>query len=478
MTLLSTIFLFEWQQLMRARWLQVSLLLFLVVGLLSIHLSNRTIESRLVQIDSIGQSYHRDYQAALGRFTDTLTDKGKSEAKNAGLAVMVNYWLPQNAIKPPAPMAALSLGLADIQPWHQQVKYTKSYGDATDMPVSNPMTLFAGNFDLAFVIIYFLPLMVLAYCYNLYSSEKEAGTLAMLTIHGGSIHRIMALKLLFRCLVLATLLVIINVAGFLLAGRHMIPSTSSMLLWCLFTLLNLMFWMAMVFLILAFQRGGNETSLYLVGCWILLLLIVPSLINTYVQSRHPVPMKDEIASYRRHQGEEIWNTPAGILSDSFNLYNPQYASSIDPAKDTLHLSRRYVAGYYELLERRMERVLIPFERTVNERNRDFETLSNWNPPSLTQHWLNILAGNGLASYLGFSRQADAYQKKWKGLLYDFHIPDKRLKPADFSRFPVFEYQLPMLNERQLLLQALYLLVLIIVLASTGLYVFIRKNQAS
>lgn len=463
---------------LRARWMLVSLFLFAAVSLFSVYLSRNTVENRYIQTDSIRQSYQRDYQTVLRRFSDTLTEKGRSEAKNAGMAVMINHWLPQNAIKPPAPMAALSLGLADIQPWHQQIKFNKTYGDATEVPVSNPMSLLAGNFDLAFVLIYFLPLMVLAYCYNLYSSEKEAGTLALLTIQGGNVYRIVALKLLFRFLVLGILLIIINVLSFILVSKHGRLSTSSMLLWCWFTLMYLMFWMAVAFLVVAFRRGSSETSLYLIACWILLLLILPSLVNTYVQSRYPLPLKDEIASYRRHQAEEIWNTPARILSDSFNRYNPQYASSIDPAQDTLPLSRRFVAGYYELLERKMDRVLHPFEQKIADRNRHFETLSNWNPPSLAQQWLNTLAGNGLSSYQEFSRQAAGFQKKWKIFLYDFHIPDRRLKPIDLNRFPVFRYQLPLLNGHQLLQQALYLFVLTVLLAVGGSYIFIHKNQAS
>lgn len=476
MYLLKTIFRYEWQQLLRQRWLLLSLLLFVVIALLSIRSANHTIKSRFVQGDSIRLSYARSLDMVIKKFSDTLTDKGKVDAKNAGLPVMINFWLPQNVIKDPGPLSALSLGLMDVQPWHRQVKYTKNYDDNTDMPVSNPMTLFAGNFDLAFVIIYLLPLLVLMYCYAIHSSEKEAGTLALLSIQAGSIHRIIRLKLLFRFLVLASVLMIINVLGFVLAEKHSSLSGNSILWWNVLSLLYLLFWTGIAYLVVALQKGAIASGLYLVSSWLLLLIVLPSMVNTYIQSRHPLPMKDELASYRRHQGEEIWGTSARILSDSFNRYNPQYASSINPAKDTVHLSTRYVAGYYDLLERRMERVVIPFEEQVAQRNGHFASFSRWIPVLSCQHLFNCLAGTQLLAYQEFFQQADAYQKNWKDFLYAFHIPGKKLTQQDMQHFPVFHYQQLLLPVKELATAVGYLLLLVAGLFVSGFFLFNRINK--
>ncbi len=478
MKLLKTIFIFEWRQLCRQRWLLTGLCLFVAISLLSVYSGNRTVGKRFVQADSIHAAYQTDLDAALKRLTDTSTAKGKAEARTAGMAAVINFRLPQNAVKYPEPLAALSLGLTDIQPWHEQIRYVKNYNDATNMPVNNPMTLFSGNFDLAFMIIYFLPLLVLAYCYSLYASEKEAGTLAMLAIQAGSVARVIRLKLLFRFLALAALLLIINALGFALAEKRAAPGIPQMLLWCLLSLLYLLFWLGIAYLIVAFRQGATATGLYLAGCWMLMLVILPSLANTFVQQRHPLPMKDGIAAFRRHQAEEIWNTPARILSDSFNRYNPQHASTADPAKDTLRLSTRYVAGYYELLDRRMQRVTIPYEQEINERNRRLTLLSAWNPASAAQEWLNTLAGTELSAYHQFSRQADQFQESWQAFLYDFHIPGKQLQAADFGRFPVFRYHPPELPVHRMLYEVLRLLVGLCVLFAAGSFVFNRKDQAS
>jgi ABC-2 type transport system permease protein len=474
MRFIQTVFRNELRQLLRQRWLVASLISFFIAALLSIFIGNKTVKTRMIQIDSLQQSYQRDLQGVLRKYADTADAKGKAAAKSAGMAVMINFWLPQNTIKETAPLASLSLGLMDIQPWQQQVKYTKSYNEVADMPVTNPMTLFTGNFDLSFVIIYLLPLLVVAYCYSVYASENENGTLPLLKVQAGGIHRLIRTKLLFRLLVLGSPLMLVNLMGFIFSSKNESPSLTMMLLWSAVTLLYLAFWMAVAYLIVSFRKNTIVSGLYMVSCWVVLLVLLPSVVNSYIQSKHPLPMRDEVASYRRHQGEEIWGTRASILSDSFNRYNPQYASSIDLRKDTLHLSTRYVAGYYDLLERRMERKLEPFRRKIEQRNEHFDKLSRWNPALLSQHLLNNLAGTDLGHYKQFFAQQDTFQQAWKDFLYEFHIPDKRLTPDDIKKLPAFSWEAPAIRISDIMKQTAYVILLMLTMAAVAFWSF-RNN---
>ena len=45
--------------------------------------------------------------------------------------------------------------------------------------VESPLNLMVGRFDLTFVVIYLLPLLVLALSFNVLSEEREQGTLAL-----------------------------------------------------------------------------------------------------------------------------------------------------------------------------------------------------------------------------------------------------------------------------------------------------------
>ncbi|SJZ93641.1 ABC transporter permease subunit [Sediminibacterium ginsengisoli] len=440
MSLRRIVFAHEWRQLLRQRWLPGALLIFLLAGLLSIGTGYRDIRIRNIQVDSIRQTSLRDFQSVASKLADTSTEQAKKDAASAGMAVMVNFRLPQTAIKVPEPLGPLALGIADIQPWHYVVKYVKDYQPKEDVPVNNPMSLLAGGFDLAFVIVFILPLLVSVFCFSVFSAEKDAGTLPMLIVQAGDMHRIIRLKFIFRFLLLASCVLVLDVSAFVIIIPVSGFSLKAALTWTLVSLLYLLFWTGIAYLLVSFKRNAAVTGLYLVGAWLLLLILIPSAFNTYVQSRYPVPMRDEIASYRREQGEKIWATSPRVLSDSFNRIYPEYLSSANPAKDTLKLSTRYVAGYYALLSARMERKMLPLQQLIDQRNHRFGELSRWNPALSTQKLFSSLAGNDLGSYTQFKQQVNMYQAQWQSALYAFHIPDIRLSLADLNKLPEFTYQ--------------------------------------
>lgn len=445
MLLLKTIFRHEWKQLTQQRWMWISLLAFVLISVLSLVTGRRSVQTRLTQIDSIHTAYNRDYAAVLKKFTDTSSAKAKTDAKNAGMPVMINFRLPQPAIKTPATLSPLATGMMDILPWYQQIRYVKNFNEAAVVPVSNPLVLFAGSFDYSFVLIYLLPLLIISWCYAVFDSEKNAGTIRLLAVQSGKPETIFRLKLLFRAVLLAAVVVLLNIAGFVVCSG--LQDTNWMVYgwWMLLSLLYLLFWFALCRLFVAFRKSGIATALYLITSWLALLLVIPSLCNTYMQAKYPLPLQDEIAAYRRHQSEEIWNSAPKLLADSFNKNNPQYAASINEAKDTVKLSDRYVAGYYDLLERRMNRVLQPLQQQMQTRNTALKKLLAWNPASFTQGNLAGLAGTNLAAYDFYSAKADSFQKRWQAFLYPYHLADQLLKPEQFSYFPQFGYQDPSLD---------------------------------
>lgn len=443
MGLINAIFQQEWLLFKRQRWMPCSLLLFAVIGLLSIFTGRQEVRSRMIQADSMRISYQRDVDTVLKKFTDTSTAKGKADAKNAGLAVMINFRLPQTTIKEPTPLATLCIGLMDVMPWFNQVKFVKNYGEETIVPVSNPLVLFAGNFDYAFTLIYLLPLLIISWCYAVFDAEKNAGTLKLLAIQSGKPARVLRLKLLFRFFVITLSILLLNITGFLLSGAGHPPTLEACFAWSVLSLLYAGFWFALCRIMIAFRTASTISALSLVAVWLLLLLVAPSLVNAYTQAKQPLPLKDEIAAYRRHQGEIIWNTSPAVLSDSFNLYKPAYRSTIDPAKDTVKLSNRYIAGYYELLDQRMKRIIQPYNAALAARNKVTQQLLSWDPALLAQSAFAALAGNDASAYTEYEKQVDKFQQQWQDFLYPYHFSEKQLAPGTIAHnLPRFTYQQP------------------------------------
>ena len=77
------------------------------------------------------------------------------------------------AVLEPGPLAALAVGQSDLLPYHYDVSiYTNESTFQQNGEVENPLNLMVGRFDLAFVTVYLLQLLVLALCFNVLSEER------------------------------------------------------------------------------------------------------------------------------------------------------------------------------------------------------------------------------------------------------------------------------------------------------------------
>lgn len=434
----SAVFKHEWLLFRRQKTGIAALIFFILTGLLSIRTGYRTILLQSVQADSIRQAYQVDFNNALARFNDTATPAKKVQAMYAGLAEIVSFRLPQNTFLVPRPLAMLSIGQADIQPFSQQVKTNIDFTAPPNTPVSNPSKLFAGNFDLSFVLIFLLPLFVIAFCYPVYALEKEAGTLTLLMVQGAGVQRIMIYKLLFRVLIFTIVLMLLNLAGFLSASLLQTITLTEIITWSLCSFLYLLVWFAIAYLVISFKRPASVTAMSMAGIWLLLLIIIPAGINMYLSMLYPIPLRDGLASYDRHTGEEVWASPPGLLADSFYHYNPQYAGFKDPAKDSLRSGKVFSIGYYDLKERKVKRMADLFNREVAKHNLAATRLSAWDPPLLLQAAFNAMAGTDRESYVRFNTSVERFRRAWRAFLYQYQLRDIKLKPSDFYTFPVFD----------------------------------------
>lgn len=449
MNLLRVVFELELKQLFRQYWILGCLAGLIVVSLLGFLWGMNTVEKRMEKEESIRSSYREDYENVLGLFADTLTESGRATAENAGMIAMVNYRLPQPTIKETQSLAPLALGMMDVQPWYKMVKNTRSFGNLAETPVSNPSILETGSFDYSLVLVYLIPLLVFAFSFSLYASEKESGTLSLLAIQQGNVFRVIRMRLLFRfLLLLITVLFLNGIIALMISGPGAFDTRGS-LWWNLLTLIYLVFWFAVSYFILSLKKNAVTTALMQIAAWLFFAVIYPGVVIAYAQANVPVPLKDEISSYRRIQGEEIWSMHPAAVSDSFNVSHPEYASTADLAKDTLPLSDRYVAGYYDLLERRMLKVLGEYQEGIDRRNSLIAGALSLNPLIRTEAGYIKLSGNDLESYQDFYRQSDDFQKEWQGFLYPYHFREEHLVPSDFEKFPVFNYRTPALHTRDL-----------------------------
>lgn len=435
---LRTIFHFEWLQLRRQPALFFALIVFFLIGCYAIYSGRQTTYHQKTVIDTLKRQYVQDYDLALKKFTDTLSPEAKAQASYAGLPQMINFRIPPLAINAPQGLATLSVGQRDVNPYYQKVKSSVNFLDNENVELSNPFTLFTGNFDLAFVLVYLLPLLIIALCYNVFAEELEKGTYALLRIQSQGVFKVINAKLAFRLVLAVTITLLLSLLGFWVSSGIGQVSVTGIMLWCYASLLYVGFWVSVCYFVVQLKRNAVVSALSLLGIWLFFLVLLPSLANTYVAVAKPTPLRADLASYQRHVSEEIWSTKPQLLADTFNRNNPQYNSTINPAKDSTRNGERFVVAYYDLLERKVSSYAKKIDQEIRERNRLSDQISLINPSVSLQYLYNEVAHSGRADYLSFQQQISQFQRVWRHHLYQRQLAEINFKKEELAQLPKFK----------------------------------------
>lgn len=312
---------------------------------------------------------------------------------------------------PPAPLAATAFGQSDLNANVIEVR-TRFDWALIPEPLDNPAGLLTGRFDLAFVMIYCLPLLILALCYNLLSGEREGGTLALALSQPVSLPLLLAAKIMVRVLLVFAVTLGAALLFLLLCGTSVTaPGVwPRLLLWSLVVLLYGGFWFALA----AWVGGRGWSSVAnagaLVGVWVALVVVVPALVGAATETLSPAPPRLALSQAVHRANDNARARSEALLVDYYAAHPEQKPDEVD-LKD--FWTQRYAmdAG----IERKLEPLLAQVENAATQRHRLAGTLNLLSPALLAQGALNDVAGSGDARQRAFTEQVDAFRVQWRAL---------------------------------------------------------------
>jgi len=230
-----------------------------------------------------------------GRGVETATAPGA-----LGFSVLANP-----AVLPPASLGPLAVGQSDLLPAHYPITARGAHTFLTQQELDNPLRLALGNFDVAFVIVWLLPLVIIALSFNLVSGERERGVLAMSVAAGASITDLIAAKFAARVLsVLAALT--IGILGAALVTRVPIASATDALalagVW-LGAALYALIWFALALWVNSKLRNSDQNATILAGAWLAFVIIAPALTNLAAVTAFAPPSRVTLTTELREASE-------------------------------------------------------------------------------------------------------------------------------------------------------------------------------
>lgn len=337
-----------------------------------------------------------------------------------------------------APLAATAVGLSDLYPPALKVAAGSQDRFLFVDEIANPGHLLSGSFDLAFVIVYLYPLLLLALSYNILSAESEQGTLALTAASSAPLASVLSARLAVRTGGLA--LALIATVAALLAGSGALPASRDAVLaaaaLAATVLLYGLFWAALALAVNSLRRDSAFNAVALVMAWVLLLLVLPAGLNALTQVLYPAPARAEMVLAVRQSAVEV-DREAEQAQFREEHRGALPASGAASAAATGGRGNRALS-LMRAADRRADAVLARHEAQTR-RQRDFADRLAWLAPPLgANDALAELAGNGQTRWSAHLKNVFAFHERWQKFFVDSARGGAMLTVADYGRFPRFD----------------------------------------
>lgn len=429
MSALSGIFRLEFTRVIRDRAMLVLLILFTLLAAYATYSGDRWAGNRATAIGKVVAEADTTMALRRENFAKMVA---KGEKPNFGLIYATA--LPFRAGLPNAPLAALSAGQAEGYPAAGAIfpfvdRYT--IFDRYTTGLESPIVLSAGRFDLAFVIVVLLPLLLIAAIYDLWSRDVESGSAriqlaqpvrpAMLVLTRAAVRGGL---LLVATAAIATLLLALTGDG----------DAGGLALFALVVLAYGAFWIALTAAINLFVRTSTTAALACGTAWLAIVVLLPAGLAAIVDLAAPPPSIAAYANAVRTAGLEI------RAADAEGQRAAATAESGRAYPESLWFTRRGLPARDAKLD--------PVHQAQAQawaRHRGVaDTLRFFSPAVLTQDALDRIAGTDASRALAFQEQARGFAGIVRQLAFDWMDQERLMTLADYDggQLPRFRFAEP------------------------------------
>ncbi len=337
----------------------------------------------------------------------------------------------------PGSLTALAVGQSDLLPYYYDVSInTNESTFLQNGEVENPLNLMVGRFDLAFVAIYLLPLLVLALSFNVLSGEREQGTLALTLSQPVSARRIVATKLGFRAMLVMAVTIGFSLIGILIAGSLGSPEpTGRALLWCAALTVYALFWFSLTAWVNSLGRSSPWNATVLVGAWLVLVVVLPAAINIAAGLFHPLPSRVEMITAQREASNDAVSRRSELLARYLEDH-PELAGGAS-ADESNRAALAWAAT--EAVNQRLEAVSAQHQvrrEAQRELVRRYRFVS---PALLLQGVLIDAAGTGDARFARFQSQVREFADQWRSFFVPAILSGEKMSAEVLPRLPEFQF---------------------------------------
>ncbi|MEN5266305.1 DUF3526 domain-containing protein [Stenotrophomonas sp. TWI587] len=410
----------EWRLLLRSRLSMVALLLLLGLTGVAVWSGLHEIERQQQTIARLAPLHEQDVAVVAAQY---------AEGGDAGSPAYYTFY---NTWDAPSHAAFLAMGLRDAAPYVLRVRALGLQAQLYEGEVFNPELALPGRFDFAFVLIYLVPLFVIALLHDLVSVERQSGRLRLLLSLPGGAHvwrRRVVLRygLLFVCLAVPVVLGA-AVAGTALDKLGMVLVVAAS---------YLAFWVGLSLLIAArgWRSVANATAL--MGAWVLLTLVLPTLANVALVRAIPVHQGVDLMLAQRQAVHGAWEIPREETMQQFFVNHPEW-------KDTAPLPAgfhwKWYFAFHQVGDESVAAQAQAYRGGLLSRQAWTDRIGWLLPGVGAQAALHQIASTDLPAQLVYQDRIADFHRQIREFYYPYLFNDRPFGAADFQARPVFQPQ--------------------------------------
>ncbi len=321
---------------------------------------------------------------------------------------------------------------------------------------SNGMTRF-GEMTAALILQVLLPLLIIFLTFNIFSKEREEGTLRLIHAQGLSMRQLFMGKVWGTYLMVLLIFLPVILMAYLMLDQQsasMDPTvnTKFMLLAAGYSLYFLVFVLLCV-LISAFARNSGISLIGLLGLWIISCIILPKATSNLADKVYPTPTQFE---FTRTIKEKVRNGIDGHNPSDSRLASLREKVLKEYGVETIeelpvNWSGIAMQAGEEYTDQVYDHEFTKVENIFKEQNKISEWAGFINPYLAVRNLSMSLAGTDFYHHVAFARAAENYRRQFvKVMNKDMelnHKPgvaygDYKVGEEMWTSIPAFKYDLP------------------------------------
>jgi len=418
----------EMLRMVRGRWLLPLWLAFLAVCGYAAWEGAAWSQQRGTALAAIQDEEREVHRMRRDQIVNELTPENKARYGGAIYATAMSF----RATLPQGELPVLTAGQAEGYPMAAKIfpfVASNTIFDEYMAGMENPAVLAAGRFDLAFVLVWLLPLLVLAGSFDLWSFERERGMEPWLLAQPVSPARYLLAKAAARALLLVgpPVLVLVAVLRFTAAA-----GPAALLQVALLSALYGLFWLGLATFVNLFARNAAQAALGCVAGWLALVVLAPALAlgmtDLFAPRASPAERTNALRAMAMQARAEVRRQADAAPPE--RLPAPNIPDNL--RKRALEVERG---------EQLIQAAVQPY-RAQDERRQRWMDLSRASSPAIAfQDALERLAGADAGRALRYQDQAHGFLLGVRRLTQRYLEQDRLLTAADYEHgMPRFVYR--------------------------------------